>query len=232
MTNTGYQLPNTNSIPVVNLNLSSENGIPNNNNENINNSEFKNYIIQNNISLKNDNDKLLKEIKEKDEKLLELESETDKQDERIRYMRGLLHNLYELKTLSAKLSNIWQSHAKEISNKNLTLSELENYLNKIIFIFSIFQIINLLIILMFLKNNKTYFVISNLLPLVLIKISNNNKLSFKNLIFLKFSNCENSNNSNNSNNYRTILNNSKEHYNKIIELEQACAGVSVMIDNI
>jgi len=225
----------TNSIPVVNLNLLSENKSDNHNLSSLNNNnlseftEFKNYIIQNNISLKNDNDKLLKEIKEKDEKLLELESETDKQDERIRYMRGLLHNLYELKTLSAKLSNIWQSHAKEISNKNLTLSELKNYLNKIIFIFSIFQIINLLIILMFLKNNKIYFVISNFLPLVIIKLFikvSNNKLSFKNLIFLKFDNREN------SNNYKTVLNNSKEHYNKIIELEQACAGVSVMIDNI
>lgn len=223
----------TNSIPVVNLNLSSENSNHSNlnNNENLSEfKEFKDYIIQNNIALKKDNDNFLKEIKEKDEKILELETETDKQDERIRYMRGLLHNLYELKTLSSKLSNIWQTHAKEISNKNMTLSELVNYLNKIIFIFSIFQIINLITILMFLKNNKILLIISNFLPFIIIKliikISNNNKFRFKNLIFLKFNNCEN------SNNYRNVLNSSKEHYNKIIELEQACAGVSVMIDNI
>ena len=88
-----------NQIPVVNLNLSAENSNLTNLNNNDNLSQFKDYIIQNNISLKKDNDKLLKEIKEKDEKILELESENDKQDERIRYMRGLLHNLYELKNV-------------------------------------------------------------------------------------------------------------------------------------
>ena len=220
-----------NQIPVINVNLSPEN----NNLSSLNNNdfsefkEFKDYIIVNNILLKKDNDKLLKEIKEKDEKNLELESENDKQDERIRYMRGLLHNLYELKTLSAKLSNTWQTFSKEISNNNITFSELENYFNKIIFIFSIFQIINLFIILMFLKNNTIYFVISNFVPLIIIKffikVSNNNKFSFKNLIFLKFSNL-------NKCNYKYVLEKSKENYNKIIELEQACAGVSVMIDNI
>ena len=220
-----------NQIPVINVNLSPEN----NNLSSLNNNdfsefkEFKDYIIVNNILLKKDNDKLLKEIKEKYEKNLELESENDKQDERIRYMRGLLHNLYELKTLSAKLSNTWQTFSKEISNNNITFSELENYFNKIIFIFSIFQIINLFIILMFLKNNTIYFVISNFVPLIIIKffikVSNNNKFSFKNLIFLKFSNL-------NKCNYKYVLEKSKENYNKIIELEQACAGVSVMIDNI
>ena len=207
-----------NSVPVVNLNLSSfENGTSsnlNNNNENL--SQFKDYIILNNIALKKDNDELLKQLKKKDKKILDLESETDKQDERIRYMRGLLHNLYELKTLSAKSSDIWKSNSKKLSNEAISYGELENYLNKIIFIFSIFQIINLLTILMFLKNNKIYFIVSNFLPLIIMKIF------IKKLIFLNF----------NQNNYKNNLDNSKELDSKIIELEQACAGVSVMIDNI
>ena len=74
--------------------------------------EFKKYIIKNNILLINENKELRKQIAELEKEKNDFEIENDKYDERIRYMRGLLHNLYSLKEMSIEVRDNWEKYSK------------------------------------------------------------------------------------------------------------------------
>jgi hypothetical protein len=81
----------------ININTTQKEMNENNNKEtenvNINEdySEFQKYIIKNNIYMQSKNAQLKERIKSLEEINTDNETEIDKYDERIRYMRGLLH---------------------------------------------------------------------------------------------------------------------------------------------
>ena len=83
---------------------------PNNDSITTDYSEFKDYIIKNNLSLTDENKKLREKIIELEKENLEMEN----YDEKIRYMRGLLHNLYELKEKSLKICKTYVEFSKNI----------------------------------------------------------------------------------------------------------------------
>ena len=66
-------------------------------------SEFREYIIKNNIVLQEEVKSKIITIKELEEKVQEQEREEDKYDTRLRYMKGLLQNLNEIKAFYLKM---------------------------------------------------------------------------------------------------------------------------------
>ena len=82
--------------------------------------EFKKYIIVNNIDLQKRVDNSSVKIKELETEIKDLEEMEEKNDNRIRYMKGLLNNLIELKNYSNKISKCY---------KETTQLHKENYKN-------------------------------------------------------------------------------------------------------
>ena len=68
--------------------------------------EYKEYIIQNNISLQQQNQKLTEKNQELSKELSEKEDELDKEDERLRYVKGILNNLNEIRKLAVDANQL------------------------------------------------------------------------------------------------------------------------------
>ena len=83
----------------ININISKD---MNENSSNVYN-EFKDYIIKNNIELHKELKEAYKISQEFDERLKTNEIMLDKYDERMRYMKGLLQNLNELRSDYSKV---------------------------------------------------------------------------------------------------------------------------------
>ena len=95
----------TEGTPPININITSANNTKTNeqshNQEKY--SEFREYIIKNNIVLQEEVKSKIITIKELEEKVQEQEREEDKYDTRLRYMKGLLQNLNEIKAFYLKM---------------------------------------------------------------------------------------------------------------------------------
>jgi len=61
---------------------------------------YENYIIQTNKRLQNENESQKDELKELQSQCDELEEDVSKEEQRRTYMKGLLHNLYDMKKKS------------------------------------------------------------------------------------------------------------------------------------
>lgn len=202
-------------------------------------SEFKKYIIKNNIQLTNENKELRERIAELEKEKNELETENDKYDERIRYMRGLLHNLYSLKEMSIEVKDNWEKYSKnynKLFNKYIKIEKLignifQLYIMNLLLILFIDQILFGTFILFF--KVIFYNVISIVIMFKSKKYIFNEqlfhfKLSKKNLFTIEFNNDF-------TNIHFGQLELAKETNMKMIdikELEKSCVGVSVMIDNV
>jgi hypothetical protein len=138
--------------------------------------EFKKYIIRQNVFLQNQHSKDILEIKHLEHELSKKEDEEDKNDTRIRYLKGLMQNLITIKdeynVISQKYKNISKTyeyinlHTNKICNDYLiysTLFIISLYLFKInyvfdykyyIFIYNI--IISILIIFLINKISNIY----------------------------------------------------------------------------
>ena len=79
--------------------------------------QYKEYIIKNNITLQNENTKSREKIKELESIILQQENEEDKYDNRIRYMKGLINNLNELKNFYNELSK---------DNESITIAYIDH----------------------------------------------------------------------------------------------------------
>lgn len=77
--------------------------------------EFKDYIIKNNIVLQDENVKNRELVKSLECKIETYEDNEDKNDVRIRYMKGLLQNLNELKI---EYNNITKRTEVQLKNAN------------------------------------------------------------------------------------------------------------------
>lgn len=201
-------------------------------------SEFEKYIIKNNIQLTNENKELRVQIADLEKQNNEQESEIDKFDEKIRYMRGLLHNLYILKEMNLNLKNNWETYVKNYNKVFKLYHSTDNYLKNLLLIYILNLIIILFIEILF-NNFSNYFVIIgkmiiyNICLMLLFKkfIINNNlyNIYFKNKkMEIKY----------NDEYYKikkeqeSLELDNKETMKEINELEKSCVGVSVMIDNI
>lgn len=101
----------------ININISKDNG-SNDNNEY---SEFKDYIIKNNVILQQENKNYIEAITSLKEKIETYEEAEDKYDNRMRYMKGLLQNLNELKKDYTRISSKSEDKVKliqELHKKN------------------------------------------------------------------------------------------------------------------
>jgi hypothetical protein len=99
----------TNKSP-ININISKDNASYDNNEY----SNFKDYIIKNNIILQEENKQYILTISSLKENIESYQEVEDKYDNRMRYMKGLLQNLNELKKDYFKITL-----KTEEKNKNL-----------------------------------------------------------------------------------------------------------------
>ena len=105
----------------ININITSngeEVQVPNEYNE------FREYIIKNNIALQEEVKSKTVTIKELEAKVQEHEQEEDKYDTRLRYMKGLLQNLNELKGLYLQIKISSDMKTEIIREHNKTTKKL------------------------------------------------------------------------------------------------------------
>lgn len=101
----------------ININITKDMGGQENNQYN----EFKDYIIKNNVILQQENINNIKTITSLKEKIETYEEAEDKYDNRMRYMKGLLQNLNELKKDYSRISSKSEDKVKliqELHKKN------------------------------------------------------------------------------------------------------------------
>lgn len=145
----------------VNINITNDdNTIENNDTESEKQfNVYKEYIIKNNILLQKENNEFREKIKELESLILQQESEEDKYDNRMRYAKGLLNNLYELKNL---YNNQCKNH-KSISNSYIEYESKIYEQGKIFYIKNVglnglFIFWNLLILFTYSLSNNYYFI--------------------------------------------------------------------------
>ena len=101
----------------ININITSngeELQVPNEYNE------FREYIVKNNIVLQNDIKLKAAEVKELEAKIQEHEEEENKYDSRMRYMKGLLQNLNELRAMYVNVKDKTEQKVEIIREHNKT----------------------------------------------------------------------------------------------------------------
>ncbi len=121
----------------ININITKDMGGQENNQYN----EFKDYIIKNNIILQEENKNNIETITSLKEKIETYEEAEDKYDNRMRYMKGLLQNLNELKKDYAKITSKSEDKVKLI--QELHKKNKKNYYE----IYAFLLLINLLTII-------------------------------------------------------------------------------------
>jgi chromosome segregation ATPase len=82
--------------------------------------EFREYIVKNNIILQNDIKLKVGEVKELEAKIQEHEEEENKYDSRMRYMKGLLQNLNELRSMYSNVKDKTEQKTEIIREHNKT----------------------------------------------------------------------------------------------------------------
>ena len=121
----------------ININITKDMSGQENNNYN----EFKDYIIKNNIILQEENKNNIETITSLKEKIETYEEAEDKYDNRMRYMKGLLQNLNELKKDYTRISSKSEDKVKLI--QELHKKNKKNYYE----IYAFLLLINLLTII-------------------------------------------------------------------------------------
>ena len=103
--------------------------------------EFRDYVIRNNISLQSDIKLKIEEIKELEAKNMQYEEQEDKYDTRVRYLKGLLQNLNQLRSM--------YSNIKDKSEQKIEIIRQHNKKSKQIYyeIYAFLIIINIAILL-------------------------------------------------------------------------------------
>jgi hypothetical protein len=104
--------------PPINISISksSENS-PNSYNE------FREYVIQNNVQLQKELKDNIQQVKQLEAAVAEKEVEEDKSDTRLRYMKGLLQNLNELKLDYSKVTQKTEEKFKIINAYNTKFTD-------------------------------------------------------------------------------------------------------------
>ena len=128
----------------ININISDND----NDNDNIidNNNIYKNFVIDLNIELSKENKQLRQDIFEANNTISENQEEIDKYDNRVRYMKGLINNLLELKSLYYDIYyNVNTDLNEHITQYDNVKNDVYNLIVKI-FVCQIFVYISFIII--------------------------------------------------------------------------------------
>ncbi len=207
------------------------------------NSLFKDYIIQTNQQLNLENKNLNINIKELESNISSLEEENDKYDERIRYMKGLLSNLHEIKNYCLQLKDYQSELVNKYKNMCLRLTKIESSVSRFVtyYIWTVWSIV----ILDFIISNLYFNYISNpyiktiifhTLPFIIISLIFGFLTDHERFAFIRskkqsrpniyldleiLSNFENTNQSK-----------IKDLLTEIKKSQDACLGIDVMIDNL
>jgi len=169
----------------ININISKDNGSHDNNEY----SEFKDYIIKNNVILQQENKNFIEIITSLKEKIESYEEAEDKYDTRTRYMKGLLQNLNELKKDYSKITLKTEEKNKNLNDFNKNIIKLNRDIIYILIsieltiIFLIFTI-NSLNILLFVFNT----IIISILTYGCIVIKNKYKKIYNEIYYLNNNN--------------------------------------------
>lgn len=192
----------------ININIS-------NSGENDENSynEFKDYIIANNKNLHIEIKELRNQVKDLENDLLNKENESDKMENNIRYLKGLLQNLNELRKDYNNIKNI-------IVEDNFNISKDYNILLNIIKdICCQGFIINLLILHSIIFTNYEIYIyhIKNITSLIVILLI----VYYMNINIDKYYNIKNNLNKN----HNKIIEDIKKKETDIKKTEEACLSL-------
>lgn len=122
----------------ININIQSDNDVD----KTTTKDTYKDYIIETNMQLREENFKLREEINQANNTISEMEQEQDRYDNRVRYMKGLLNNLVIIKNNYVKVYNLEKTNHKQTSksindftniikkfNQELSISQLFVYIS-------------------------------------------------------------------------------------------------------
>ncbi len=121
-------------------------------------SEYQQYIIKNNIHLTKENKELRQYIITLKNDNSNNENEMDKYDERMRYMRGLLHNLYTLKEMSVTTCKEWEKFSNNYNKLFKKCIMIEKYVNNIFHTYLIYILLYLILDHMYSKTFNLFFI--------------------------------------------------------------------------
>lgn len=221
----------------VNINLTTG---EQNTSDNVDNSElmeFKNYIIKSNYTLEKDNKNYIKKIKMLENENSDKEAELDKLDERIRYMRGLLHNFNEIKKLQETVCTetlAYNSKYEKLYNKYYKMDTIiQNFLNIYFIIlfgmivlhtlfFSYYFHLPIIFYAILSLFSSQWFIKHKYIKLKLLDTKNKKMVSLNimdNLTSIRSDN-------------EMFKDKMKAKVEEIKKLEEACAGIDQMIDTI
>ena len=79
---------------------------------------YENYIVINNQQLKAENDSLKTEVHELNTRVDELDEEVSKEEKRRTYMKGLMHNLVDMKKKTFKMNDKHSEISKSFYDYN------------------------------------------------------------------------------------------------------------------
>jgi len=150
---------NNDDVPVESENINVENPY----------TQYKEYIIKNNIALQNENTKSREKIKELESIILQQENEEDKYDNRIRYMKGLINNLNELKNSYNELSKDNESISiAYIDHETKVYKEAKKFYAKNLVYILLFIVCNLLLIFISILLSNYYYFIGLIIHILII----------------------------------------------------------------
>lgn len=108
-------------------------------------SEYKEYIIQNNICLQQQNQQLTQKNQELSKELSEKEDELDKEEERLRYVKGILNNLNEIRKLAIDVNQLQsENYQKSLVLMNRVMNVEHTVYNNLILLSRIMVVIILI----------------------------------------------------------------------------------------
>lgn len=138
------------------------------------NNSYEKYIIKNNEQFQKKNNELNICILKLENTIQEKEDELEKEEEKRIYMKGLMHNLYEIKTKSIQSINtydeIYPEFFEYFENYKSIFFNLDKYFNSknVCFIFTLYLIIpNILSCMVYYISNKYYLYFSVLYQICL-----------------------------------------------------------------
>ena len=184
---------------------------------------YRSYIISTNMRLQNEINEMKSEINELNNTNNDLEEEISKEEQRRTYMKGLMHNLYDMKQKSYLMIGIYDNLLNEYTiytdkqNKNKYI-----YSNISIEIFAIilFHIIPLLSYILHIINFSQFILIMSHqiipVPILIYIINNRNEIEYPMIEKI----------------YKDSKNELKESKKEIDEIDSSCRCLDDYIDDL
>ena len=182
-------------------------------------SQYKEYIIKTNIILQNESKELRDKIKDLETEISNNESEQDKNDNRIRYMKGLINNINEIKNLYIKLyENNDISSIKYFDDKDKIYKNIKDFHIKNIIYIIVIIIWNLFTALLIISSYTYKIFVLFINAIIILQLYYLYKINYHDII---------NSTKNIKNKFNDISNKNKELKDEIKQLESS----TVSLDN-